>query len=306
MTTIRKRFSDKRDRLRQLRAFCHAARFRSITRGAEHLGLSQPAVSLHVRELQHELEAVLFERDGQRLSLTRAGEALYEIAEPLVQAMDELPDALAGDELDAGELRIAAGSSVAAFLLPPLLRRLHDEYPGFVMHLRRVPKGEGLALLSAGEVDLLVAAREPGADGFLYHPILTYDLLLIVPRGHPLAGRESVDLEEAAAWPAIVPPRGAYNRQHGESVGHRFVAAAGVAIEVRGWEVIKEYVAAGLGVAVVPGHCILDDDPLAAIPFAGDAPALSYGVFVAPDRPLSPPAERFIAMMASEFRHLRI
>ena len=310
MAAARRRFVDKRDRLRQLRAFCHAARLRSFTLGGERLGLSQPAVSLHVRELQHELGAVLFERDGQQLSLTRAGEMLYEIAMPLVQAMDGMHHALAeeGDEIDTGELHIAAADSATTFVLPPYLERFRDRYPGFVLDLRCVATDEGLALLSAGEVEFLIAAREPGTDGFDYHSIFAYDLVLIVPCGHPLAGRESVDLGEAAAWPAIVPPRGAYSRQLGESIGHRFAAAATVAVEVAGWDVIKECVAAGLGVAVVPGHCIVEGDPLVAIPFAEDAPAHSYGVFTLArphDRPLSPPAERFIRLVAPDFPHER-
>ena len=92
MVVDRKRIYHKRDRLRQLRAFCHAARSQSITRAAAELGITQSAVSMQVRELEHELEAVLFERSGPRISLSPAGEQLFAIAGPLVEAMDGLPD----------------------------------------------------------------------------------------------------------------------------------------------------------------------------------------------------------------------
>ena len=303
MAAGRKRIHDKRDRLRQLRAFCRAAQRLSITRGAEDLGLSQPAVSSHVRELQHELEAVLFERNGQQLSLTPAGETLYEIAMPLVRAMDDMPDELVRGlaEEVSGRVRIAAGTSFAIFVLPPLLERFRNAYPGFSLRVRHALPDEGLKLLGAGEVDLAIGPRGSTGDDVLYHPIFSYDHQLVVSREHPLAGRESVELEEALAWPAIVPPRGVYDRQNGESIGQRFVAQARVAVEVRGWDVIKAYAAAGFGVAVVPSHCIAEGDPVAAIPFAGDARPLSYGVFIPSDAPLAPPVERFIAMMVPDF-----
>ena len=305
MTTARKHLSDKRDRLRQLRAFCHAARLRSITRGARHLGLSQPAVSLHVRDLQNELEAELLDRSSRPFSLTRAGETLYEIAMPLVRALDAMPGSLFRglDKLDSGELRIAAGTVAATYFLPPFLKRFHEEHPDLTLRLMRTPAREGLELLATGGADLLVTTRWADTDGFLYHPVFSCPLVLIVPRDHPLAGRESVGLEEASVWPAIVPPRGAYGRHPGETLGDRFAAAAGDAMEVPGWDLIKEYVAAGLGVAVVPRLCVVEKDPVLAIPFREDAPCDGYGVFVARDKPLTPQAGRLVEMMAPDFRH---
>ena len=87
MAVDRQRIYHKRDRLRQLRVFCHAARMESISRAAERLGLSQPAVSLQVRELEHEVEAMLFDRSGPRIALTSAGERLFRLANPMVEAM---------------------------------------------------------------------------------------------------------------------------------------------------------------------------------------------------------------------------
>ena len=73
MAADRQRTYQRRDRLRQLRAFCHAAQLGSITAAAKSLGLTYPAVSLHVRELESEMEAILFDRDGSRIALTPAG-----------------------------------------------------------------------------------------------------------------------------------------------------------------------------------------------------------------------------------------
>ena len=163
MAINRQRIYHKRDRLRQLRAFCHAARFESATRAAEHLDISQPAVSLHLRELEHELEAVLFERRGPRITLTSAGERLQAIARPLVESMDRIAATFADgfENSVAGVLRIAAGPSASAFVLPPYLLRFRADYPEVRLRVRNALVGEALKLLAAGEVDLVMGAEEP-------------------------------------------------------------------------------------------------------------------------------------------------
>ena len=303
MTGDRRRAYHKRDRLRQLRAFCHAARFESITRSAEHLSISQPAVSLHVRDLEHELEAALFERIGPRIALTEAGRRLYRLAMPLVEAMDGLATTFAVDGAlpTSGEVHLSAGPSGTAFVLPPYLKRFRDACPGARLRVTNRLVREGLELLSAGEVDFVVGAKEPDTESFLFHSALSYNLVLITPEDHPLARRESVELREASQYPAIIPSDGTYSRQPGDSIAHRFRVRAKVAIEASGWEVIKGYVASGLGVAVVPDLCLREGDRVRVIPFGAYAPARSYGIFTRRGVPLSPLALRLVRMIVPGF-----
>ncbi len=104
------RFAYKADRLKPLRAFCQTARLGSVSRAAEALFVSQPAITLQLQALERELGEKLFERSGRRLVPTRAGEVLYELARPLVEAIDTLPTAFRSrlKGLDPGELHIAA------------------------------------------------------------------------------------------------------------------------------------------------------------------------------------------------------
>src|SRR5436190_16459967 len=90
MAEAKPRFYYKGDRLKPLRAFCQVARLGSVSRAAEALYLSQPAVTLQLQALERDLGIALFERVGRRLSLTREGAALYEIARPLVEGLDNL------------------------------------------------------------------------------------------------------------------------------------------------------------------------------------------------------------------------
>lgn len=300
----RRRTYHKRDRFRQLRAFCHAARLGSITRAAEHLGLSQSAVSLHVRELEHELKALLFDREGSGVSLTEAGRRCYALAEPLVEGTEGLFahfDEHAEEDL-TGRVDIATGVVGAAFVLPTYIKRFRDRYPGVRLRVRNRPLGEGIAHLRAGEVEFVLGAHEPLEDMAMeYHEMLRYDIVLITSLDHPLAGRTSVTPQEAVQWPMIAPPAGSYSRRVGETAAKRLGVDARAAVEVRGWGVIKRYVERGLGVSVVPSICLHETDRVSAASIEDSFPARSFGVYTRRSRALTAPARRLLKLMIPEF-----
>ena len=174
----------RRDRLRLLRAFASAARHGNMTRAAETLCLSQPAVSLQVRELEREFDTVLFERSGPRISLTPAGERLYELARPLVDGLDELPDRFAAElaEPSEAELRITSGDTGAVCALPGIVARVRGRYPGIRILLSSGHPDDGLKRLLAGEADLAFDAALPNVEEAVFEPVLSSDFVLIAPR----------------------------------------------------------------------------------------------------------------------------
>ena len=299
MTVDRKRIYHKRDRLRQLRAFCHAARSESISRAAADLGVTQSAVSMQVRELEHELEAVLFERTGPRISLSPAGEELLGIAWPLVEAMDGLADVCTGPLGDSvsDELRVAAGPGAVGFLLPPYIRRFRDENPNVRLRVSTCGVGEALKLLFANEVDLALGAERLGTEGCIYYPAFTYELVLITSRDHPLAGRESVDFREAARHAAALPHAGTYARRFVEGLAREHGVELDIAVEARGWEVLKGHVEAGVGISVVPDICVKERDPLSVIPLREHTAPQSLGFFARHGHRLPLAAERLIEIV---------
>ncbi len=304
MAVDRQRIYHKRDRLRQLRAFCHAARHGSITQAAESLGLSQPAVSLHVRELENELDAVLFDRGGPGVALTSAGKRLCELAEPLVRGMDGLSVNFMErlDDTISGSIQLAASVAGAAFVLPPYIKQFRDRYPEIRLRVQNCPSSEGVKLLLADEVEFALGVKDSTVEDTLdYRELLPYDIVLITSVDHPLAGRETVSPEEAAVWPAIVPAAGTYSRQFGETAARRFGIDVNAVIEVGGWGVIKRYVESGLGISVVPSICISENDQLSVIPLKEYFPTRSYGVFTRRGKFLTPAARRLLRLMDLDF-----
>src|SRR3954465_4087526 len=149
------RFYYKGNRLKQLRAFCAIAKLGTLSRAADALFLSQPSVSLQLSALEKELGARLIERRRRRVALTREGQALYEIALPLVEGLDGLDQQFRA--LSAGfvgsALNIAAGASTIQYLLPPLVRAFRQQHAGIKLELHNVTGKDGLALLRSDQVD---------------------------------------------------------------------------------------------------------------------------------------------------------
>jgi len=296
----RKRIYHKRDRIRQLRAFCQAARLGSFAQAAQGLGVSPSSVSLHVRELENELEAILFDRNGPGISLTGAGQRLLKHAESAVQSLDKLSVDFVEEleDRDPERLRIAASAVGAACVFPPYVRRFRKLYPEVRLRVMNRPVHEGLELLRNDEVELVLGAKDlDDDDTFVYHHVVAYDVVLITAMDHPLAGRETVSPREAAAWPAIVPPEGTYSRQFGETAARQYGIDVRTAIEVGGWSVIKRCVENGLGISLVPSISIMETDRLATIPLREYFPTRSYGVYAPRGRYVTSSARRLLRLM---------
>ena len=293
----------KQNRLKQLRAFCCTAQIGSISKAAEKLFLSQPSVSLQIQALERELDISLFERNGPNIKLTPDGEVLYQLAQPLVQGMDTLPEAFAAHcgKLEVGELNIAAGESTILYILPKTMQRFAQDYPGIRLRLHNETGRDGLAMVRADEVDFAVGSMLEVPDDIHYHPIFTYNPTLITPLDHPLAQQRAVSLEDIVPFGLILPPRHLSTWRIVDLVFSQHNLSYKVALEAGGWEVIKKYVELGLGISIVTDVCLCDEDSLARIPLDRHFPKRSYGVVLRRGKYLSPQAKRYIDMLDPSF-----
>lgn len=295
------RFYYKGSRLKPLQAFCQVARLGSVSRAAEALFLSQPAVSLQLKALESHYGVPLLERVGRRLSLTREGQALYELARPLIDGFEGLDEAFRGSQsgLDGGELHIAAGSSTLLHLLPEPLAAFRALRPEVRLHLHSVTGQAGLAKLRADEVDFAVGAMWEVPNDIDYAPLQRFDAMLITAPTHPLAKKPSIRLEDLSPHGLILPPKQLSTWRMVTTAFEQRRVPYSVAIEVGGWEVIKQYVAQGLGIAIVSALCLTDADKtrLVARPLREYFPSRTYGVLVRKGKSLSGPARAFVDLI---------
>lgn len=293
----------KQNRLKQLRAFCHAARTGSVSAAADKIFLSQPTVSLQIQALEREFDTVLFERRGPKIRLTPEGQLLFQMAEPLVEGMDKLHDAFAIQcgRVDQGVLNIAAGESTILYILPEPVRTFVASYPGIELKLHNVTGRDGLAMLRADEADLAVGSMLEVPDDIHYRPFVTYRPTLITPLNHPLAGRQSITLEEVAPYGLILPPRHLSTWRMVDLVFRQHNLSYKVTLEAGGWEVIKKYVELGLGISIVTDVCLTGSERLSRIPIDQYFPKRSYGIVQRRGKFLSPQTKCFLKVVDKAF-----
>jgi DNA-binding transcriptional LysR family regulator len=295
------RFYYKGNRLKQLRAFCYAVKFGSIARAAEALFLSPSSVSLQLSALEKELGAHLLERTRPRLALTSEGQMLYDLARPLVEGIEGLDQHFRTQRqgMDQGEVNIAAGASTIQYLLPPLVRDYRERFADVRLQLSNVTGKDGLALLRSDQVDFAVGSMLDVPHDLSYEPVHWFDPMLIMPLDHPLASKPDVALEELSPYGLILPPQRLTTYRLVDLVFQQRRVPYRVAIEVGGWEVIKQYVAMGLGISIVTGICLTEDDKarLAVRNMRRYFPQRSYGVVVRKGKYLSAHARAFIDLI---------
>ncbi len=259
--------------LRQLRTFEAVGRFGNLTRAAQSLALTQPAVSGQIQALEQELGLRLVERLPRGIALTQAGEALLDNARRLLSLEGEavaVMGEMRGEQ--AGLLRLSASPTIGSYVLPGLLQRFKRVHPEarLVAQVQSTPRV--VEALLARETDAgLVEAEAEGHD-LLIEPFLDDELILVVPAGHPWAGRAAIASAELAQVELVTREPGSGTRAMLEAA----LAALGLrlrpAAELGTVEAIKNGVAAGLGVAFVSRlavHSELEHQVLAEVPVEG-------------------------------------
>ena len=295
------RFPYKSDRLKPLRAFCQTVRLGSVSRASEALYVSQPAITLQLQALERELGVGLFERSGRRLTPTREGQLLYELAQPLVENLDGLAGSFREKVrgLDAGELNIAANSSTILYLLPKIVEHFRAQHPDVRLTLHNAASADGTDLLRSDAVDLAVGSMLDLPADLSYAPVYRFEPLLIAPPDHPLIRQRTLKLEDLSPYGLILPPKRLVTYRLVDLVFQQNRVPYTVALEVGGWEVIKQYVAMGMGISIITSICLTDADRgrLAARSLSAWFPTRSYGVVVRKGKYLSPQARAFIELI---------
>jgi DNA-binding transcriptional LysR family regulator len=246
--------------LRALRYFAVVAEEQSVTRAAERLFVSQPALSKQVRQLERLVRADLLHREPRGVRLTAAGEALLPRARAVLAEWDRAVDeiAAAGRTLTVGfHTRIGRG------LVPGVTARLAAELPDWRLRFQQVSWADPAVGLADGGVDVSVAwLPVPPAADLASKVVATEDRMVALPAGHRLAGRAEVRLADLADEPFVALPASAGPMREFWLAGAQRTTPATVAAEAATADECYEAVAAGVGVALVAaGNAALYDRP---------------------------------------------
>jgi len=204
--------------LAQLRYFCTAARYHSITKAAQALFVTQPTLSIAIRELEKEFSVTLFTHANNHLTLTEEGEAFYRRASDILSSCEDLHAEYARNASARRSVRIGIPPMLSTVFFPELLDAFHEEYPDIWLELLEYGSVRCCDLVQDEVIDLgLVNMELPHIDKFNTLVLLTELLRFGVCRNHRLAGAESISLKELDGEPLLL-----YNQ---DSVQNRILQA---------------------------------------------------------------------------------
>jgi len=242
--------------LRQLKVFEAAARNQSFSRAAAELHLTQPGVSMQVKELEGNAGLPLFERIGRKMHITEAGRELlrhtHEILRALKDAEDTL-DALKG--LRGGHLNLGV-TSTAKYFSPQLFARFRQQHPTLDFRLAVSNREFVIEQLAGNEVDLAIMGRPPEALATVAEPFAPHPFVIIAAPDHPLAGRRRIAVARLAAETFLVREPGSGTRSAMQNFIEDHGFAIRVGMEMTSNETIKQAVMAGIGVSFLSRHTI--------------------------------------------------
>lgn len=284
--------------LRQLKSFATAARLRSISKAAEYLGLGQPTVTTHVKKLEEELQMVLFDRVKRPIQLTLAGERLAELVSPLVEGIDSLSEMTSLAE-ERGPVDIGSTPDIIPHTLLGVVRAFLDRHPHVHLRIRSGTRNEVIGMVRDGEVDLGVVQHPEKGEGLDFEGLFLYERVLITPLNHPLLSETVHSMEQIAAWPLIMMGKGTYTRELLEREFQRRRLNYEVIVELDSMDMIKRYVALGMGISVGPRLAIEADDRrhIGVVGLANLLPVEQAGIVTLHGKSISTPTQNFIALM---------
>lgn len=242
--------------IRQIQVFESVARHLSYTRAAEELFLSQPAVSMQIKQLEENLGIALFEQLGKKTYLTEAGQEFFDysrrISRQLAEAEEVLED-LKG--VTSGRLSVSVAST-ANYFATRLLADFSKIHEGITVHLDVTNRKSLLNQLDTNEVDLVIMGRPPADMNLETVSFAENPLVIIAPPGHPLTQQSPVPLKDLQQETFVVREEGSGTRIAME----RFFTEKGIRLktgmEMTSNEAIKQAVVAGLGLGIVSTHTL--------------------------------------------------
>jgi DNA-binding transcriptional LysR family regulator len=287
--------------LNHLRIFYYAAREKNLTKAAEALFVTQPAVTMQIKALEQYLGVTLFRKRGKFLELTEEGSELYKYAQKIFGIVDEMEHALKGfASLTHGSLIIGTTRSFARYLMPGLVSGYQEKFPGIKVSLEVGSSSEIAEGVAAFKYDLALIGRIPLPAKVKAIPFKAEEFCLVASPYHPLAGKGVISWEELEKEPIIIREPGSGSRHFMLSLLSSHGVKPSVLLEAGSVEFIKEYVIQSRGISFLYKPEIEREAETGLLkPLQlGDGPLYIETIIVVPDGvTLSPPSKAFLELV---------
>ena len=276
--------------LRQLRYFDALAEHGHFGRAADVCAISQPALSVQIKELEESFGAPLLERTTRRVRLTSFGEDVLVRVRDILRSVDELGDmARAAQSGLTGRLRLGVIPTIAPYLLPALLREVKTTFPDMSLMVRETMTANLLTELHAGRIDTAIVALPVSETAFTEVPLWSEEFVLVRPDSEAAAPVPAPDTLERERL--LLLEEGHCFRDQALSFCSLPSVRPHEGLDGSSLSTLVQMVGAGLGVTVIPEMAVPVDTPAAAVSvarFAGAQPARTIGMIWRKSSPLAP------------------
>ncbi|MCU1719219.1 LysR family transcriptional regulator [Pseudomonas sp. 5P_3.1_Bac2] len=288
--------------LRQLQVFSSVCSNLSYSRAAEEMALTQPAVSLQIRQLEELIGQPLFDYIGKKLYLTEAAEALQRASADIFGRLESLDMQLTDLQGSLqGQLNLCIESS-AKYFIPHLFAEFRREFPEVSLNLTVLNHAMVVRRLGMSRDDLLIMSQVPMDMDLDFVPFLNNPIVAVAASDHALSNASQLSLVDLTQQPLLVRENGSGTRRAGEEFCHQKHAHFSQVWEIGSSESQAEAVRAGLGIALMPRHAVrleLQQGLLRELPVAELPLYRSWCVVNLRSRRLSPVAQAFLDFIRS-------
>jgi len=291
--------------IRHLEAFLAVARLGSFTRAASALHVSQPALTVQIRQLEAALAVRLFDRNNRRVALTRAGQQFVAPVERLLLDLESI--VAHARDLSAhrrGSVSVAALPSVASGLLPRAIHHLNERHHGIVVRVRDVVAARVVERVPSGEVDVGVSSLVRPDDTLVADPLFVDRLCALARPDHPAARRSWLTIRELSEHALVLTGPDSSVRQIVDRAFEHARLAIRVSQEATYMTTAMGMAKAGLGLAVLPESALdsANDMGLRAIAIRRPTLTRQISVLRRADRSLSAAAEKLVEILRGSRR----
>lgn len=285
----------------QLVYFRKVAETKNISRAAEELLVTQPAVSKQVRALEEELGEKLFDRIGKKVFLTKTGQVLLAHADRILRSIEEAKTAVRDlSEGCSGELVIGTSDHISLHRLPGILKRYITAFPKVDLKLRCHRSETVLDMVGKNLVDIGVITLPLVSANLISRVIWKDPMSLVFPKGHPLASLKKTRLKDIVSYAMILPETGTTTRKNIDAAFAKKKLAPNITMEVAYIETIKGLVKAGLGISILPDKAVeqeLQSGTIVKAKIQDANLSRDLGVVYLKDKFLSRPAAEFLKFL---------
>lgn len=245
----------------KLKVFATVAKHGSFSRAAEHLYLTQSAISQHIQSLEAHLGTKLFDRGRRGVTLTEAGETLLEYGNQILWLAAEAENALTDvAKMAEGQLTIGATTTAASYLLPTWVRQFHQSFPQLKISLKTDNTNNILKQLETEEIDLgFVEGEWVERDNIAHTPLQDSELYVVVGPNHPWWEKKSISVKSLDKQLFISYPQGHQAREWEEELFDAHQVSPMIIAEFDGPEAIKRAVMEGMEAAILP-CCVVREE----------------------------------------------